>query len=219
LKGVLGPDYHWKRLTKHSHRYRLWRRTFEVHRAIRRFRSLPELAILDIGTADGLTLGYLQSVFRGGTCFGLDYSLELLRFSQGINPTQGDALNLPYAAGTFDVVVATAVIEHVPQPKQMLQEIHRVLRSAGLVIISTPHPFFEKIATLMGHLDKDEHQVTINLSTLKMLILESELSVLEAKRFMVSPVGVPFEIQLERVLETIGLDWFFMNQLIVGSKP
>lgn len=37
------------------------------------------------------------------------------------------------------MVLATQVLEHVPEPKQMLQEISRVLRPGGHLILTAPH--------------------------------------------------------------------------------
>jgi SAM-dependent methyltransferase len=45
---------------------------------------------------------------------------------------------LPFASATFDLVICTQVLEYVPEPQQMLAEIHRVLRSGGSLILSAP---------------------------------------------------------------------------------
>jgi SAM-dependent methyltransferase len=47
-------------------------------------------------------------------------------------------LDLPFEAATFDTVLATQVIEHVPQPDRMLQEISRVLKPGGCLILTAP---------------------------------------------------------------------------------
>lgn len=50
----------------------------------------------------------------------------------------GLAENLPFRAALFDTVLCTEVIEHVPEPKHVLQECHRVLKQDGILILSTP---------------------------------------------------------------------------------
>lgn len=49
-----------------------------------------------------------------------------------------DAHHLPFADACFDAVVAQAVLEHVMDPRQVADEIHRVLKPAGLVYAETP---------------------------------------------------------------------------------
>jgi SAM-dependent methyltransferase/uncharacterized protein YbaR (Trm112 family) len=49
-----------------------------------------------------------------------------------------DAHDLPFDDGTFDAVVAQAVLEHVADPGRCAAEIHRVLRPRGFVYAETP---------------------------------------------------------------------------------
>jgi SAM-dependent methyltransferase len=49
-----------------------------------------------------------------------------------------DAHRIPLADGSFDAVVVQAVLEHVLEPERVVAEIHRVLRSDGLVYAETP---------------------------------------------------------------------------------
>lgn len=48
---------------------------------------------------------------------------------------------LPFASGTFDVVSANMVVEHVPDPERMLAEIRRVLKSGGAFAFHTSNRF------------------------------------------------------------------------------
>lgn len=49
-----------------------------------------------------------------------------------------DGHDLPFDEATFDAVVAQAVLEHVVDPHQCVEEIHRVLKADGLVYAETP---------------------------------------------------------------------------------
>ena len=49
-----------------------------------------------------------------------------------------DAAALPFAAGSFDLVLCTEVLEHVPDPDGMLREIGRILGSRGALALTTP---------------------------------------------------------------------------------
>lgn len=49
-----------------------------------------------------------------------------------------DAHDIPFEDGTFDAVIAQAVLEHVVDPYRCVDEIHRVLKDEGLVYAETP---------------------------------------------------------------------------------
>ncbi len=51
---------------------------------------------------------------------------------------QGDALQLPFADGEFDRVVAAEVLEHIPADIQAIHELVRVLRPGGTMAVSVP---------------------------------------------------------------------------------
>jgi SAM-dependent methyltransferase len=50
---------------------------------------------------------------------------------------RGDALSLPVSENTFDHVVSTQVLEHVPEPFRFFSEIARVLKTGGTALITT----------------------------------------------------------------------------------
>jgi len=70
-------------------------------------------------------------------------------------------LDLPFEAATFDTVLTTQVLEHVPQPDRMLQEISRVLKPGGHLILTAPqywrlheipHDYYRFTRYGLGHL-------------------------------------------------------------------
>ena len=69
---------------------------------------------------------------------------------------QADALNLPFADGTFDKIICSEVLEHIPDYKGVLAEIKRVLKPNGLLGVSVPRAWPEEIC---WRLSKDYHQV------------------------------------------------------------
>jgi SAM-dependent methyltransferase len=50
----------------------------------------------------------------------------------------GDLQALPMADGSVDAILCTEVLEHTPDPFQAVREMHRVVRSGGLVLASAP---------------------------------------------------------------------------------
>lgn len=51
---------------------------------------------------------------------------------------EGDALNLPFPDATFDSVLSTQVLEHVPNPAAAVHEMARVLKPGGRVVLTVP---------------------------------------------------------------------------------
>jgi SAM-dependent methyltransferase len=45
---------------------------------------------------------------------------------------------LPFGEDTFDTVLATDILEHVPRPEALMNEIARVLRTDGYLVLSVP---------------------------------------------------------------------------------
>ena len=220
-EGTYGLDYHQGRRTKRALIYRLARRTAEVKRAVEQYARRPIHTVLDVGTADGLMLQKLQTIWPQARYVGLDLSRELLLAvpEPGVLFAEADALYLPFQSDSFDLLIATAIIEHVSNPQQMVAECHRVLAQDGLCVISTPDPFFEHIATAIGHLPDEGHNETFNLGQLHQLFLDGGFDILEAEKFMMSPWGFPAELTIERMMRSVGLRFMLLNQLVVSRKP
>src|SRR5262249_7129131 len=81
------------------------------------------------------------TVGNGVAALYRDRRTRLLGFDvYGSSLTQfiADAHQIPPATGSVDAVVVQAVLEHVLDPQQVANEIHRVLRREGLVYAETP---------------------------------------------------------------------------------
>jgi len=63
---------------------------------------------------------------------------ELAEGSLHANVVQGDALHLPFPDATFDVVVCSEVLEHIPDDLAAMSELTRVLRAGGTMAITVP---------------------------------------------------------------------------------
>ncbi|WP_067814515.1 class I SAM-dependent methyltransferase [Nocardia inohanensis] len=58
---------------------------------------------------------------------------------------RGDALDLPYGDGEFDVVIASEILEHIPSDAQAIAELIRVLRPGGMLAVTVPRWLPERI--------------------------------------------------------------------------
>lgn len=50
----------------------------------------------------------------------------------------GDALELPFADGSFDRIIAAEIFEHIPNDTRAIAEMYRVLRPGGLAVVTVP---------------------------------------------------------------------------------
>jgi SAM-dependent methyltransferase len=62
----------------------------------------------------------------------------------------GDALALPYPDGTFDVVLASEILEHVPQDEAAIAELVRVLKPGGTLAVTVPRWLPERLCWLLS---------------------------------------------------------------------
>jgi len=200
--------------------YRLNRRTLEVREAIECHQDKPTRIILDLGTADGLMLVRLKETFQNTTFIGTDCCFELLQtiHTDGIHKLQCDAQCLPIESASMDVVIATALIEHLSKANIFMKECARVLRSHGLLVLTTPDPQMDKVATFLGILKDVGHQKSFCLEELLSLCRNNDFNILEAKKFMFSPIGFPAERTFEKLLRALRMDFLMANQLLVARR-
>jgi SAM-dependent methyltransferase len=57
----------------------------------------------------------------------------------------GDILDMPYPDGSFDVVLASEILEHVPQDDRAISELVRILAPGGILAITVPRWLPERI--------------------------------------------------------------------------
>lgn len=216
---ALDKNYALGRKNKLSWKYRVKRRTLEIIQAIHKYSSLEINSILDIGAAEGLMLSVVKKEFPQAKCIGVEYSQELININKdkSIEIIQGDAQNLPLKDNSFNVAIATAVIEHLSEPFKLLTEAHRVLKKDGILILTTANPFFDKIAHLIGRGDPT-HQKTFGLKELKKMFQKANFQVLSTEGFMMSPCGFPGELKIEKLIKLFKLEFILLNQLIIGKK-
>jgi SAM-dependent methyltransferase len=94
--------------------------------------------ILDIGCGTGANLEMLS---KFGAAEGVDVSPAALAFcrQRGLqNVRQGEAEHLPYDDGSFDLVTALDVVEHLDDDVAGLKEMCRVLRPGGYALLFVP---------------------------------------------------------------------------------
>jgi ubiquinone/menaquinone biosynthesis C-methylase UbiE/uncharacterized membrane protein YbhN (UPF0104 family) len=110
--------------------------------------------MLDLGCGLGRQSG--EMIRRGYKVTGVDLSERLLRYAveAGVPVLSGDALRLPFADETFDVVYTIGVLHHLPDWNAQLAacaETHRVLKPGGRFLIHETNPRNPLFRFYMGY--------------------------------------------------------------------
>ena len=99
--------------------------------------------VLDIGCGDGTAAATAAPLLAGHRVVGVDWSQDALRRARTRIPyaVRGELTDggLPLRAESADAVLFSEVIEHLVDPDAALDEIHRVLRPGGHLMLSTPN--------------------------------------------------------------------------------
>ena len=96
------------------------------------------LRVLDVGCGNGIISEHIWKMGNYVTCLDLPTITSLAHRRRVLLVVTGDAEQLAFASNSFDVVVASEVIEHLLNPHSLLEEAHRILRANGHLIIEVP---------------------------------------------------------------------------------
>jgi 2-polyprenyl-3-methyl-5-hydroxy-6-metoxy-1,4-benzoquinol methylase len=102
--------------------------------------SLNEAELLDAGCGTGWLS--VEAFHRGARVTSMDLGPKLLaEVEKKVTSRRvvGSVLDIPFPANYFDFVVCSEVIEHLPLKQIALDELYRVLKPGGTIVISTPN--------------------------------------------------------------------------------
>lgn len=128
----------------------------------------PGETVLDLGCGEGrhaITAYMLEKVHS----VGIDLSMKDLKTTRErfgefevdddertLNISVANGAHLPFADGHFDKVICSEVLEHIPDYRSVLTEIHRVLKVGGVFAASVPRYFPEWVC---WQLSDEYHEV------------------------------------------------------------
>jgi SAM-dependent methyltransferase len=124
----------------------------------------PSVKVIDVGCGAGRHA--FEAYRRGADVVAFDRDAAELRSVETIlqamadageapatasaKAVLGDALKLPYADETFDCVIASEILEHVPQDDAAIAELARVLKVGGTLAVSVPRWLPERVCWLLS---------------------------------------------------------------------
>ena len=96
------------------------------------------LDILDVGCGEGAISKPVAKMGNHVTCLELPGVANLARRCQVQTVVAGDAEQIPFTSDSFNMILASEVIEHLWNPIDFLNEAHRALKPEGYLIAETP---------------------------------------------------------------------------------
>lgn len=124
----------------------------------------PGALVLDAGSGFGRHA--FELCRRGYRTVALDYAADEVASTQAtfaamadsgeveekdvVGVLRGDATSLPFADATFDAVITSEVLEHIPDDTAALAELRRVLRRGGIFAATVPAWLPEKINWMLS---------------------------------------------------------------------
>ena len=235
-KGLTGSEMDYKDYYRDNRTY-ITQGNTRIESIITITKELEPQNLLDVGCGNGYLLSQLSScttsVLQGVDVYDL--------MPEGWSYTSADiTAGLPFGNSGFDMVILGEVIEHVPNPDFLLEEIWRVLQPCGWVIITTPNlaswtnrillafgiqPLFTETSSrtnlgrrfkILGQGNKAQGHLKVFTSrSLKELVV---LSGFEVKRTHGVPFSFPFPFSLVDRLFSRKAS-FASGVLLLAQKP
>lgn len=175
--------------------------------------TIPENGrLIDVGCGTGNGLLIFHERF-GVSGVGVDVSDGMLEIARAkmdgrnlpIEMHQIDGESLPFEENTFDAGISFEVLEHTPNPAQLLRELARVVKPGGTAIVTTPNTLWEPVhwfAAKTGlHHSEGPHRDVSRREILDGL-RAAGLRVLDERTTVLVPAGPTALVRLGQAIES-----------------
>lgn len=184
------PADHYDRVIKTSLPSKVWHGTRFRHvlKALKKVKG----PVLDIGCHGGTFTKKILSTIGGGEIYGIDISPKAVALASRRIPSGhfqiADAQNLPFKDGYFSAVFCLEVLEHIDNPRDVLEGMKRVLKPDGyaLILVPTDNFLFRLgwfVWNLYSPVWKHVHVQSFRGKSLEEMISKTGLEVLSSKTF------------------------------------
>lgn len=168
------------------------------------------LRILDVGSGKGLFLSVMKEL--GFESFGVEFSPMAADFASktyGVNVFHGELEQAKFSNEYFDLVTMWHVLEHLLNPFESLQEIFRILKKNGLLVIAVPNfsSFQARIFRDKWYLlDIPRHLYQFEPRTLKKMLSIAGFKIIKIEHF-------------NHFINFVGLKKSILNPLLEAERP
>lgn len=110
-------------------------------------RHIGEGRTIELASGLSYLCQMIKKKYPDSDVWGLDFSViatsrmakEESSPEEWVNYIMGNALNTPFKDGYFDCVISGEFIEHVENPQDLINEMYRICKDGGTMVLSTPH--------------------------------------------------------------------------------
>jgi SAM-dependent methyltransferase len=130
---------------------------------------------------------------------------------RGYDVRQADATQkIPFEDGSFDLVTALDVIEHVDEDDRILEEACRVLRPGGHLLVTTPA--FQWLWSDNDELNAHKRRYTAGQLAARMQAARLRVKRISYNFFLVFPISAPLILWRNRTHKKLNLDSHHVNE-------
>ncbi len=129
--------------------------------------------LLDVGCGDGIFLARMRKC--GWDVEGVDVDAKAIEHGKakyGLRLHCGDLASVRLPDSSFDAVTLSHVVEHIPDPTELLKEVRRILKPGGRLVLTTPNNGSQGLRRFQGYwfgLDAPRHLHVFSLDALSRL--------------------------------------------------
>lgn len=173
---------------------------------LRQYASMvkKQTKVLDIGCASGWFISEIAKAYPIPGYVGIDVYKDAILYAKELYPAISfrvvDAHKLPFKSNAFDVVICMNVLEHVVNPNKIMEEIKRVLKPGGIILIGmdSENAIFTVCWSIWkkfsGKVWKEAHLHTFNPAKLDNLFKKYKLTI-QKKKFIHFGMAILYALQ------------------------
>jgi len=185
--------------------------------------------VLNVWSRTGEAIPYLRKKCPTISLYNLEVSPKFIAIARERFPRESiqetNLMKFPFPDDFFDFVLSLETLEHAPEPRLFLEEIYRVLKKNGTLVMSLPPATAEVPNKIYGMFSNDHgegpHEF-LPSKTVKDLFKEANLKLISHKGTLLVPVGPVFlqnfgEKVINRLQNTF-VSEFGIRQFYVACK-